>query len=174
MNNIFVGFMFLFFDFDLNLNEMKIGLIPDFVGYIIMAKGLLEMADKSPLFLKVRPYASGMALYTAILYIMDLFNISTALGGMTYLLAIISIVISLYISYHIVMGVLDLEKSFGMNLSGDILKSIWYIHAGVTIMTYLTIIIPVFLLLFIFVSFIVSIIFLVMFNQSKNQYYRYQ
>lgn len=35
MRNIFIGFLFVFLDFNLSLGTSQIGLIPDFVGYIL-------------------------------------------------------------------------------------------------------------------------------------------
>jgi hypothetical protein len=76
--------MLIFLDFNLNLGNSQIGLIPDFAGYIVMINGLREMADESPLFMKVKPYATGMAVYTAAVYAMDLFGISSSLGALSY------------------------------------------------------------------------------------------
>jgi len=44
MSRIFTGFLFIFLDFNLNLGNSQIGLIPDFIGYIIMLGGLAEMS----------------------------------------------------------------------------------------------------------------------------------
>ena len=77
MRNIFIGFILIFLDFNLTINNSQIGLIPDFIGYIIMINGLTEMADDSRLFLKSKPYAAGMAVYTGILYFADMFGISS-------------------------------------------------------------------------------------------------
>ncbi len=105
MNNIMIGFIFVFLDFNLTFGNSKIGLIPDFIGYMVMAKGLIQMAEESLLFMKAKPYATGMAVYTGVLYFMDLSGISVLLGALSYILAIVSTIISLYISYNIVMGV---------------------------------------------------------------------
>ena len=35
--------IFVFLDFDLNIGNSKIGLIPDFIGYIYMYKGAAEL-----------------------------------------------------------------------------------------------------------------------------------
>ena len=69
MKNIFIGFIFLFLNLDINLGELKIGLLPDFVGYIIMLNGLIELEEKSPLFMEAKPYTKGMA-FSAAFYIL--------------------------------------------------------------------------------------------------------
>ena len=81
MSNIFIGALFVFLNFTININGIKIGLIPDFIGYIIMVKGLAELENESPYFLKAKGFAKGMAVYTAILYAMDLFGLSYNFGN---------------------------------------------------------------------------------------------
>jgi hypothetical protein len=171
MKNIFIGFILIFLDFSLNLGNSKIGLIPDFIGYIVMISGLEEMAEKSTLFINVKPYVTGMAVYTGILYLLDLVGVSVSLGVLTYVLAITSSAISLYISYNIVMGVIDMEGKYNTSLNGDSLKSTWLLLVVFNVLTFVSWLIPSFAIIFIIMSFIVSICFLVSFNYSKNLYY---
>jgi hypothetical protein len=171
LKNIFIGLMLIYLDFSINLGNSKIGLIPDFIGYIVMIKGLAEMADESPLFLKVKPFAGGMSVYTGILYLMDLFGISVSLGVLFYLFAITSTVISLYISYNIVMGVKEMEGKYNVLLNGDSLKSIWTVLTVINIIVYVFLLIQALAVICIIVSCIVAICFLVAFYKSKNKYY---
>lgn len=171
MKNIFIGFILIFLDFDLNLGSSKIGLIPDFAGYIIMISGLEEMARESALFIKVKPYVTGMAVYTGVLYLLDLVGISTSLGILSYVLALTSIAVSLYISYNIVMGVIDIEGKYNTFLNGSRLKSTWKLLAITNVLIFILFLIPIVAVICIILSFIVTICFLVDFNKSKNLYY---
>lgn len=170
MKKIFIGFLLIFLDFNVNLGNAQLGLIPDFIGYIVMINGLGEMAGESGLFLKVKPYATGMAVYTGILYLMDLFGISASLGAFSYLLAIASTVISLYISYNIVMGVKDLELKYSALFNGDSLKSTWTLLAVFNIVVYISLLIPALAIICIIVTVIVAIFFLVAFYKSQTLY----
>lgn len=171
MRNILIGFIFIFLDFNLDLGNSRIGLIPDFVGYIALINGLVEMSKESPLFMKVKSYASGMAVFSGILYVMDLLGISVSLGGLSYVLAIISTVISLYISYNIVMGVIDMESKNSKNFNGDSLKSAWTIIAVFNALTYVLLLFPPMAFVCMIVTLIVTIFFLFAINTSKNLYY---
>ncbi len=171
MKNIFIGFLLIFLDFNLNLGNSQIGLIPDFIGYIVMINGLSEVASESQLFMKVKPYATGMAIYSSVLYLMDLFGISASLGALSYFFAITSTFISLYISYYIVMGVKETEGKYNILLNGDKLKSTWTLLAVFNAVTFVALLIPAVAIVCIVVSFIVAICFLVDFNKSKNLYY---
>ncbi|NLG36645.1 MAG: hypothetical protein GX549_01420 [Clostridiales bacterium] len=173
MNNIWIGFIFIFLDFNLDINASRIGLIPDFVGYILMLRGLAEMAQESPRFEQARPYAVGMTIYTAMLYALDLFGFSFAGGGyLAYLLGLASTAISLFISYLIVMGVRDIENQTGRSLRSEPLYSAWKVMAVLSAALYILILIPVLGILCLILGFIIYIFFLYSFNQSKNLYYQ--
>ncbi len=171
MSNIFIGFIFIFFNFTLNLGGAKIGLIPDFIGYIMISRGLLELNQESPMFMKVKPYATGMAVYTGVLYALDLLGITALGGGLGILLGIIALIISLYITYMIIMGILEMEKVYNTNLNGNTLKGIWTLRAVFSVLIYTSFFFPIGVAIFAVLSFIIAIYFLVIFNQSKNLYY---
>lgn len=171
MRNIFSGFILIFLDFNLNLGNSTIGLIPDFIGYFVMIGGLDQMVGESTIFTKVRPFVVGMAVYTGILYFLDLFGISMSLGVLTYVLALTSMAISLYISYNIVMGVIDMEGKYNRPLNGDSLKSTWTLMAVLNVLTFVSLLIPLIAIISIIASLIVAIFFLLAFNNSKNLYY---
>ena len=118
MSKIFVGLLLVFLDINFTFNTTTIGLLPDFIGYFILIGGLAEMAAVNSHFGKARPFAIAMAIYTLILYILDLIGLSAALGYAATILGLLSTLISLYISYHIVQGVLELESAQARSLNG--------------------------------------------------------
>jgi len=170
MRKIFIGMIFIFLDFTISLETTRIGLIPDFVGYIFLVQGLSELAAQSPRFEKVRPFATGMAIYTAILYALDLFGVSILDGIVNWLLGLTSTVVSLYISYNVVVGVRDIEMTLSRDLNGSNLLSIWKVYAVVSLAIYILYLIPVINLLLIIAGFAMGIVFLIAFNRTKNLY----
>lgn len=171
MKNIFIGFILVFLNFNLNLGNSKIGLIPDFVGYMVITSGLTEMARESSLFIKIKPYVTFMIVYSGVLYIFDMLGISVSLGALSYLLIFIATSISLYISYNIVLGVVEMEKKYKTLFNGDSLKRAWTFLAVFNILTFIVLLIPSITVILILISFIAAICFLVAFKNSKNLYY---
>ena len=172
MKRILIGFLMIFLDFNLTLGASKIGLIPDFIGYIVMRNGLLEMTEESPRFIKAKPFATFMAVYTGILYLVDLVGLSASLDILSIILGIASTIITLYISYNIVMGVKDMEAHYNTLLCGNSLKTTWTILAVCNIVSFVFISVPTPTLatICVIVSFIAGIYFLIVFNTSKNLY----
>lgn len=171
MKNIFVGFILIFLDFNLNLGQSTIGLVPDFIGYLVMANGLVEMARESNLFIEIKPYATGMSIFTGVLYVMDFLGVSATFGVLSFLFALISTVISLTISFSIVMGVIDMERKNNKFLNGIALKSTWNILVVFNILAYIALLFSYGSIIVIIATFIVHILFLVDLNKSKNLYY---
>ena len=170
MNNIFIGFLLIFLDYNLTLNASQIGLIPDFAGYLVMIRGLAEMNGESRQFGAARPWASGMAVYTGLLYALDLFGISASIGAVSFLLGFASTAVSLYISYLIVMGVRETQEDRGADLNAEKLRSLWALMAMIQVVTYLLLLVPGLNVVSLVAAFIISVFFLVEFNRSKNMY----
>lgn len=173
MNNIFYGMLFVFLDFNIQFGTTTVGLIPDFIGYILIVQGLAELTAGDDRFARVRPTAIGMAVYTGVLYAMDLFGISPAMPPLfVFLLGLASKLVSLYVSYNIVMGVNDLETLLGQDLNGRSLYTAWTILAVLSLAVYMLLLIPALGAICLIAGFVVAIVFLVALSRSKNLYYK--
>lgn len=173
MQNIFYGMVLSFLNFSFNIGNCKIGLIPDFLGYILILKGVREIVSESEYFTKIELHIKLMVLYTLFLYIMDLLGNSSHINDIfNIVLGIIFAIIALYIVYNIIMGIIDIEKINNYNLKSDILYSLWKARVISTVLVYLTVFIPAIMLIVIMIGFIVNIGFIIKFNDSKNLYYK--
>lgn len=171
MKNIFIGFILVMLDLNFTFGNSHIDILPDFVGYIVMIKGLVEMAEESHFFMETKPYVTGMALYSGFLFFIDITGIYMSLGALTTILALLSNFISLYISYKIVMGVIDMEGKHNSNMNGQKLKSRWTAYAVLNLLAYISLLIPTISVIFLITGVIAFICFLYAFNESKKLYY---
>lgn len=171
MQLLFTGMILIFLDFTININTAVIGLIPDFVGFIFIYKGLLELTEESPHFQQVLPLSKIMIVVMSVFYAMDLLSITTTSQFLTVPLGMITTAITLYIIYQIVRGVLDIETAKNIDLFGEKLFFIWKMWAVFTALSTIMILVPVLSIVFVLVSLIMAIIFLVTFYKSKTQFY---
>lgn len=171
MKNILIGLILIFLDFNFTFGNLQIDIIPDFVGYIVIVNGLVEMAEESPQFMEVKPYARGMAFYSGLLFCIDLFGISKSFGALSYVLGIVSVIISLYIVYKIVMGVIDMEEKYSVNLYGNSLKSKWTALVVFDSLSYLALLFSPLVIIALIAGVIILISLLVTFNNSQKVYY---
>jgi len=144
--------------------------IHNFIGYILIIKGVDQLISESDNFFKVRPFVQGMAIYSGIVFIMDLLGITASLGEIAILIGIISMVVSLYIIYNIIAGVKDIETNHGIVLNGNELYSLWKAMAVLQVISYITLIIPFFVMVALLANLVLNIVFLVKFYGSANLY----
>lgn len=168
ISNIFIGMLLVFLNFNINIGASQIGLIPDFVGYIIMRKGLTELFSWSDKFPRVVPYVTGMAVYSGICYALAIFGVSISL-----ILGLFSTVVSLYISYSIIMGIKDIELSKAQDLHSERLYSTWKLLALFSLVTYALLFIPGLSIIVMIAAFIIGVYYLIVFNETKNLFYQH-
>lgn len=172
MNNIFWGMLFIFLDFHLEFGGSKIGLIPDFIGYILIAYGIRELTTGRDRFSRMRTLAVVLTVYNAALYAMDFLGMSISLlPEVSIVLGLASLLASLYFSYNIVMGIKDLEAALEQDIGARRLYTVWTISAILSLAIYVLILIPVLNVLSIIAGLIVGIVFLVYLYRAKKLYY---
>lgn len=171
MQLLFTGMILIFIDINFTVGTGVIGLVPDFVGYIYIYKGLFELTEESPHFQQVLPLSKVMVVVMAVIYAMDALSITTASQSLSILLGMITTAISLYTIYHIVRGVLDIETSKNIDLFGEKLFSTWKMWAVFATLSVMPVPVTALSVILIFISLIMAIIFLVTFEKSKRQYY---
>ena len=168
MQKLFLGLVFIFLNFSISFGSCKIGLIPDFVGYALLARGLHELQDFSPRFAHARPMASGMAVFSAALYALDL--LGSGYGVPAQLLGIVAVLLSLYVSYQVVCGVGDLQAGLGADLGADALRGDWVLLAVLQLLGYLFLISALLGTVVSLATLGASILFLVSFWRCKCRY----
>lgn len=175
MHKIFIGLLLVFLDFNLDLGTSRIGLIPDFLGYISILQGLKEMENKSVNFLKVIPVTKLALILSIVIYILDLAGLSLNPDNRILPVAfgIVMTIISLYISYYIVQGVLDLQQRTGFDLNGNKLYAAWKLVAVFSVLAYPLFFIPGLNIISIILTFVFYIYFLYYLNVTKNAYKEY-
>lgn len=169
MKKIFIGMILVFLDLNWDIGACRIGLIPDFIGYIYMINGVTELMHFSSRFVKIKSYITGMAIYSLIFYAMDLFAITPMFEGPPiFFLGLVSSIFSLFISYDIIMGIKDIELGMSWQLNADQLYATWKVLAIFTLGAFIYYLIPALAWIFVIVGFIVAVYYLYMFNKTKK------
>ena len=124
MKKLFWGFFFIYLNFHLNLNQHSLNILPNFVGYLLLLQGMKQLEEESRFFQSGRPFAVGMAVYEAVLWVGAIFGVTSG-GWFGTVLGLISTAVSLYISWLLVQGVLEMENKRGADLLGAQMYSRW-------------------------------------------------
>lgn len=172
MRNIFIGVLLTFLNFRLNIGDCIIGIIPNFVAYAYMVKGIDELENESQIILNMRKFAVGMIVYSSILYALDLFKISANFILLSNILKLISTMIGFYISYYIIKGIKEIEKIHSVDLQGETLRLKWDIMVFSIIASciFALALIPIIFIILVIITVITTTIFLVAFNKTTKLY----
>jgi len=172
MRKIFVGTLFVFLNFHINLPSSTIGLIPSFIGYYLMLVGLAELTGFSRRFSKIRPVVMIALVYSAIIYVIDLVGASLIASQLqTAALAVVSTALSLFISYNIIMGIKDIEIASGHNLESGPLYAAWWLCAVFLIIGYAVFLVPLLAIFLLVIVFILAMFFLFKFSKTAHLFY---
>jgi len=131
MKHFAIGFLLMFLDFNLNFNRFSLNVLPDFVGYWLLLKGMEEMKAANPRFESPRPFAIGMVIYTAILWLGDLMGVSG--GTLMSLLSLTALAAHFYIAWVLVLAVREVEQWREADLYGAVLHKRWKILLGLNV-----------------------------------------
>lgn len=174
MQNIFIGMLLVLLNFNLDINTIRIGLIPTFLGYIFMFLGANDMTSYSNRFSKVKPLIAVMIVYSLITYFMDLFGITYQMHiALSIIIGLVLTVMSLVISHMIISGIQEIEVTRQQNLETGKLYSAWVWLAILTVAVYFLALIPssAMIVICIIAGFIIVIYYLVVFNRTKQLFY---
>lgn len=174
MKKLFYAYLFIFININFTINNTaQLCITPTFVGYIILLLALRELESESEEFSRLRPFAMGMAVYTGICWLLDLFGVgNTSTGGtvIILILSLISTVISLYILHCVIEGISDMEYNYGVDLGGDKLRSVFKVMVVAEIVAFVLLIIPALSVVAMLVGVVATIVLLVRLHAASKGY----
>ena len=97
MKKMFWGLLFLLF----NINLGRLCVTPDWVGYLLIWSGLGEVPE-SQVFQNIRVLTVGAAVFTGLMWLKQILNVTIAVVAIEMVLAVASVCIQLLITYRIV------------------------------------------------------------------------
>ena len=91
MTKIFAGFLFVFLNLNITVNNANvINLLPDFVGFILLYMGTRDLLEESPRYVTAGPWLLGLTAYGIANWVLNLLGIDG--GWVTSLLVLVAAV----------------------------------------------------------------------------------
>ena len=131
MKKFAIGFLLILLDFNLNFNRFSLNVLPDFVGYWLLMQGMAEMEKENPRFASPRPFAVGMVIYTALLWVGNLLGVSG--GFLMTVLNLVALAAHFYIAWVLVLALREVEQCREADLYGEMLYKRWKILLGINV-----------------------------------------
>lgn len=172
MRNIFIGFILVLVDITIHIQGAPLEILPDFLGYIFIVRGLREMPEQNEWLKKARLVANIMKYMAVLLYSAEVLRIFAGRPVMIFGCGLVAVLASLYTAFYIVRGVIEIELADNIEMKCEGLLLSWKIMAVVHLISVVGLIIPALSFLQIF-ALIVSILFLMSVNDAQMAYVRY-
>lgn len=172
MKKIFIGLIFIFFNFNITLDSTILPLLPDFVGYLLISLGAKELIEASVKFDNVSAFAKLLTVIFAVFFVMDVFGISTAMAQMTlvnWTVGLVIMIVELYLLYLLTLAVLDLKPRMAYPSEADRLYQIFKYHAiSAAIASLLIVLFPLLALIAMIITVFFAILYIYIFGRIKN------
>lgn len=169
MNKIFIGFLLIINDVSITGDYFSIDILPSFVGYWLLVRGLKELGINSEKCRRMIPWAKMMTVYSTVTFLFAATGFSWKIMYLSALINIIGMAIQIYILFQVIMGISQVEKASGVYLTSGNLKSPYILVCVfgllARIFTGSMIGIP-----FSIVSFVVIVVFFVALNKTRKTY----
>ena len=170
MNKLFFGLLLIYLDVNINIDSHTLNLLPDWAGYCLLFSGLLDLAGESEKFTKAKPLCLDMAVYTGVLWVLNLVVGSASLGIFDWILSLAATAVSLYILYLIVSAIGDIETSRAVSIGQPKLMSAWKVMAVAYGAAQVLTILVALAVICLIVGFVATVVFMVYFNNTRKAY----
>ena len=170
MKLIFWGLIFLFFDFNLNFGASSISLLPAFVGFALIRKGMGTVTECER-YGKAQPWMLAGIACSAVVWVLNLLGTpdGSVLG---FVLGVVSGAFQLVATWQIAKGVAELEDVYQYDLYAKPLMTAWTVLLIWVILVRVTawLGIDVLAMLALLASFVFMIYYIVRFHKSRKAY----
>ena len=172
MSKIFTGLLFLAFNFNLDIGDVRIGLIPTFAGYILIVSGCRELIFNSRHFGDAEKASGILIIVSGVAYLLDLLGLTYRLGVISDLVQFACIAGGIWVIYNIVEGVADIERTRGIPMNAQILRDLWSAYAILNVISYFTGLfrIEFIAIIAVLAAIVIMLVFLFYFYKAKNTF----
>lgn len=173
MNTIFIGLIFVLFDFSISIGSVTVGLIPSFVGFLLICKGVRSLYPYSYSFKSANIVSFVSLIFSALLYAIDLFALSPVVfshHAVSFIVSILSTILYLIVLFHILKGIQEIEEDHDIKLGYSQLMSCWTVILVSKLLLASAGFIPLLALLCLLLSLVISIVFLVFFLRTNKAF----
>lgn len=171
MKSIFLGMFICFLKLNLTSGSFRITILPDFLGYLFILRGIKSLEKESTHLVKIKPYVIGMIICMFIYFIGECLMFTNELNAViSTVLSIGRSIMELYITYRIIQGISDIEEQHQFDLEVEKLFSIWKIRVGLMVVVYIMSLLSGGGGIALIVWFIVEFYFLIVFYRTHSLY----
>lgn len=143
MNCILWGLALVLVDVDLTIGTMTIELLPDFLGFFLVMKGMTRLAGENKFFNLGRHMAFGLAIAYFIVFVAGLMDPEAVAKVILWCFELAALIAQLMLLKKIVAGVRQMELDGNRDLYGERIQAMWLILVVLSPLTHLLSWVPI-------------------------------
>jgi hypothetical protein len=173
LKTIVIGLLFILFNFTINFEQTFIlNIIPTFVGYIFLRRGLRSLLsiEENNEFAKADKIAAILLIVTLITFVMDLMGLSALITQefifLGLAISLITMLVQLILLHHLTKGIQIINTYASEH--NQMLYATFQVIVVTNILSYLLIFIDIVAFIMIIISFIANIVYIITVNKIAN------
>lgn len=168
MNKLFWGFFLIYLDFNLNFGASTLQLLPDWLGFVLLYIACVELLGESELFQRPQPFCAGLAIYSAIAWLVNLTGFGAGSSVLWWVLALVDTALTLYVNYLVIDALANVEMRRNYDLCTAHLRKVWMVLAVATVSACLLMIVPQIAVICVIAAAVAGIFFLVAIHGTRK------
>lgn len=170
MNHLFWGLSLVLLDVNLTLGTASFELLPDFLGFFLMMKGMEQLAGENRCFDRGRHLAFGLSVAFVIFYVSNLIELETGAQIVMWVLGLAALIAQLILLKQVVEGIRQMELAHGWDLRSQGIRAVWKILAVLSPLCHLLNWVPLVGSFCWTAALLTGVLFLAAFHESRRRY----
>lgn len=126
MDSIITGLCFVLLDFNVIYPTRTVDLIPDFIGYILLYRGLKALTERAAALARVFRLSIPLAVLTGMGWLLFALGVLSRDGMTGLLLRFAAIIAALWCAWQLANGIRQLGEYHQIDVEAERLKTAWW------------------------------------------------
>lgn len=138
MIKLAIGMLFILMNFSLDIGDLSINILPEFVGYLLLLSAVDKLKTKSSYFDKMSGLLFFMAMYKIADYIVSMLNVNAGtIATVFFYGGIVTTILGLIIQYRVFCGIDEMTYDDDVRVKTGRLFVLFKIEVVLTVLAYL-------------------------------------
>lgn len=138
MIKLALGMLFILMNFSLDIGELSINILPEFVGYLLILSAVDKLKTKSAYFDKMSGLLFFMAMYKIADYIVSMLNVNAGMIATVFFYGgIVATILGLIIQYRVFCGIDEIAYNDDVRVKTGRIFVLYKINVVITVLAYL-------------------------------------
>ncbi len=138
MIKLAIGMLFILMNFSLDIGDLSINILPEFVGYLLFLSAVDKLKTKSSYFDKMSGLLFFMSMYKIADYIVSMLNINSGtIATVFFYGGIVTTILGLIIQYRVFCGIDEMAYNDDVRVKTGRLFVLFKIEVVLTVLAYL-------------------------------------